>query len=89
MARNTEMADRSVRNRCSTIHRISLFYQTKQRKEVPMGTDDKGTHVQENPSGVYGVEEMLNVAGSIPIHSSTDKIEDGGELCDSDCVDCD
>ncbi len=39
---------------------------------------------------VYGVEEMLDIAGNMPLHSFTAKeIEDYGELCDQDCQDCD
>ena len=39
---------------------------------------------------VYGIEDMLSASTNTPLHSTnTKEIEDFGELCDSDCVDCD
>lgn len=65
------------------------YFSTQQRKETLMVNDSNGTQLQQSPDGVYGVEGMINTTGNMPIHSSTSEIEDGGELCDSDCVDCD
>lgn len=44
---------------------------------------------QFNEVSIFGVEEMLKVVNSTPLHSDSEKIEDYGDLCDSDCVDCD
>ncbi len=39
---------------------------------------------------IFGVEEMLDAVETLPLHSSVKKgIQDYGELCDSDCQDCD
>lgn len=41
-------------------------------------------------ASVFGVSEMIAITGDISLHSDTKGIvEDFGELCDSDCIDCD
>ena len=58
------------------------FMQTKDEKNQP-SRDLEG-------EGIYGVENMLEIVGNTPLHSLTKKdIQDYGELCDSDCQDCD
>jgi len=39
---------------------------------------------------IYGEDEMLNSIEPISLHSTINKkIQDYGELCDTDCKDCD
>ncbi|MHB8871972.1 MAG: hypothetical protein ACYC5G_05975 [Candidatus Doudnabacteria bacterium] len=45
---------------------------------------------EEIHGGIFGVEDMVNSMKNIPLHSTDHiKIDDAGELCDSDCIDGD
>ncbi len=55
-----------------------------------MKTPIDNNEIEEKKTGIYGIQEMIDLVESNPLHSmSKGEIKDYGELCDQDCIDCD
>jgi hypothetical protein len=55
---------------------------------MPIETLESQQTVSEK--SVFDIEDLLRVAKSLPLHSDGSlPIIDSGDLCDSDCRDCD
>lgn len=58
-------------------------------EENPMQVEQINIQLAEKP-GIYGVQDMVELVESSPLHSlKKGEIQDYGELCDQDCLDCD
>jgi|SaaInl4_150m_RNA_FD_contig_21_2206968_length_386_multi_8_in_0_out_0_1 hypothetical protein len=58
-----------------------------------MNTQKMSTQINSQiptEEGIYGTDDMVAFVEASPLHSvSKGEIKDYGELCDSDCIDCD